>query len=223
MGRVRLLEDRDCAVCGTRFRPHGSVQMCCSQACGHIYKRKRVPQPCEQCGVMFTRVDVGQLLCGYACSDAKRTKNRSMKCAHCGMDFIRPHGKRRTFCSISCAVSARNQIGRGIALPIGTVRNAGSGYLAEKIETGQWVMQHRLVMSRKLGRDLEPHERVHHRNAIRSDNDPDNLELWTVKHKDPPGARVVDVVIDALLKQPSVKALGADAAATIRAAAARLK
>ena len=40
-----------------------------------------------------------------------------------------------------------------------------------------YVLQHRLVMERTLGRRLSSAELVHHINEVKDDNHPDNLEI----------------------------------------------
>lgn len=55
------------------------------------------------------------------------------------------------------------------------------------------IPEHRVVMEEMLGRRLLPGENVHHKNGVRHDNRPGNLELW-VTHQ-PRGQRPEDLLI----------------------------
>ena len=140
-----------------------------------------------------------------------RTRAYIKICKRCEGQFLASifHRKNVDYCSHSCSSRASCEVnperfrGKRNANWNGGRRKLKTGYIevwspedAQRLRPGTkkpYVLEHRLVMAKLLGRDLLPTERVHHKgiryNGIknRSDNLEDNLELWVIPH--PPGVR----------------------------------
>lgn len=120
------------------------------------------------------------------------------RCPVCDVVFTNRRS-RVVCCSQTCARKLDAQR-HGPGNWKGGVNKHASGYLKELArghpfaDKNGYVMQHRLVMERHLGRTLGPKERIHHKNGIRDDNRLENLELWNVDHKDPAGVRTIDQI-----------------------------
>jgi hypothetical protein len=119
-------------------------------------------------------------------------------CPHCGKEFPLQQRLRKfasgphrvgdlmghmpqKYCSRSCSNAAR---GKGYIDKNGyRIISLGSRKAGQRAE-------HIVVMEKVLGRKLLPTETVHHKNGIRNDNRPENLELWSGRHGK--GQRVAD-------------------------------
>ena len=86
-------------------------------------------------------------------------------------------------------------------IPIGATRLSRNGQGYVEIKVGQqrsrrhshWMLHHRYIMERHIGRLLFDHENVHHINGQRDDNRLENLELWSTSQ--PAGQRVADKLV----------------------------
>lgn len=91
----------------------------------------------------------------------------------------------------SCGCLNRENIWKGTWK--GGVRKTKDGYIhIYQKDLQRSVAEHVLVMEQMLGRKIKKGETVHHRNGVRDDNRPENLELWASPHR--PGQRITDLL-----------------------------
>ncbi len=143
--------------------------------------------------------------------DHGRTRASIKNCEECKSPFLCCvfHRRDARYCSKSCSLKATNaknkaqyRNGRKGTNWRGGRIKAPNGYVwvydpeaAQRHRPGTkkpYVLEHRLVVEKALGRPLLPEENVHHKNGVRDDNRPENLELWTKCQL--PGQRVKDLI-----------------------------
>lgn len=151
---------------------------------------------CAGCGSEFVACRRSHRFCSWRCSRESRRRSRFRTCDHCGAAFgcLDP---RQRFCSIQCGRKGKHRNSGELAYKWKGGRSRSGGYILVRAPdhprasaAKPYVFEHILVMEAVLGRHLRLNEHVHHRNGRRSDDRPENLELW--RTKDPPGIRSAD-------------------------------
>ena len=119
----------------------------------------------------------GRKFCSPACHHTFFYRKPDKTCACCKKKFHpKKNYARQQYCSTKC----RYQHMIGPLHP--RWKNARtldkSGYIVVW-HNRKLLKEHRVVMEQKLGRPLSPHEFVHHKNHIRSDNRIENLAIMS--------------------------------------------
>jgi hypothetical protein len=88
----------NCMVCGTSFIRKSSRQLCCSNECSHIRKKRinlekyhTLPKThikCNYCGKEFVKTNGGFLYCSKECRIKNTHEPKNKICKHCGKPFI---------------------------------------------------------------------------------------------------------------------------------------
>lgn len=185
MGRPTCETCKMTCLCGNTRSKQGQKCTDCLRVWGA--QRKAVIKDCADCGGRFTSKANGRYC--TACTNIRRRH----PCADCGVS-IDWRAKVCRQCWGKAHQGPRSAHWRG-----GRPQTTYSGYRLVKSpghprakpKNGNYVPEHQLVMEEMLDRYLEPGENVHHRNGVRDDNRPENLELWLVHQ--PAGQRVEDI------------------------------
>ncbi len=138
--------------------------------------------------------------CGFCARQFEPSSNHKL-CPRCRQKVRRDQCEcgslktRRAKTCLACRAEggASNGNWRG-----GTIKHR-AGYVLRRVPThpkaktaNGYILEHVLVMEELLGRYLVDGENVHHKNGVKDDNRPENLELWI--RPQPSGMRALDAV-----------------------------
>lgn len=206
---------RPCKRCGLPFRTRQIAKdFCCPQCRSLEVRDVRFPQPnidASPSGLIgannprYSQDDLGRWWytpLNVPDKSASRSRAFVRECEECHSRFLgNIYRKNQRFCSRKCAAPYLRrtvEVLEGPSHPSwkgGRIKRKGYVWinlpghhsLAGKGAHRRYVREHRVVMEGVLSRNLEPNEVVHHKNGIKDDNRPENLELWS--HGHPPGQR----------------------------------
>jgi len=142
--------------------------------------RKRFEHNCEWCGELFQHGDARTRFCSRSCAGLGKKRLPYVYCERCKHEVgssqrARLHQSKTgiIFCSKTCQVEYWK--GHGTVNKSGYIEVYSPGHPCATQRNR--VLQHRLVMEKIVGRYLHPDEIVHHKNGVKTDNKPENLEL----------------------------------------------
>lgn len=198
------LIDLECASCGMpvvrrKSDVKGSRVFCSADCRNEAGSKTRTGRhiTCEGPGCetpvwVIPTLEGKKRYCSPRCSNRGQERRQDRTCGSCQGTFTVPMSSDAAYCSRDCFHEARR------AKPGDRYVTPATGYAWVWVDDGAGnvvkVLEHRHVMEGVVGRPLRPEETVHHLTGGfkgRSNNHPDNLELWTGRH--PKGHRVEDV------------------------------
>ncbi len=156
-----------------------------------------VEYDCQQCGTHVRKsrspatMKSPPRFCSQRCNGEARRgtgsgprPNHNFECAACGAAcsvYRSPSAIAPRYCSLACM--GADQVGAGNPSFTGGRVRQSNGYIwvlapdHPHADCRGYVYEHRLVVEQLIGRLLAPVEVVHHRNRVRDDNRPENLQL----------------------------------------------
>lgn len=193
-----------CEECGGIIRRPRKTTRFCSKSCGITAthrkarsERAALARRCLSCGEPVLRNSYR-----FACSRRCAGILRRQVCSYEGCE-----SSSESMLGM-CGTHARRYRS---GLPMDGIRRAplvegerrlnGDGYVKTR-RNGRVGSEHRLVLAEKIGRPLQPFETPHHKNGIRSDNSPENLELFVTPQ--PAGQRPEDLVEWVVAQYPAL-------------------
>lgn len=182
--------ERTCKQCGVIYKTFPSIRLLfCGKKCFDASKRNGEFSTCQQCGKSIYSTPGGnsrprKRFCSRSCATTARnlsSANPSYKRDITGdknpMFGVKKTGEQNPMFGMTGEKCPRWK---------GGIKSRKDGYIMEyqkdhPSRNGRpgYVLQHRLVMERHLGRFLSDDEVVHHVNENPSDNRIDNLQVMT--------------------------------------------